>query len=147
MSKLLSYYYLVQPIKDLVRKGLPVFGTCAGMVLLAKKVADAEVEPLGAMDIEVRRNAYGRQGDSFETDLSISLLGDKTFHGVFIRAPVVQKVEHDVEVLCQINNSAVAVKQDKLIACAFHPELTDDLRFHRYFISIVTGDVIAKSSS
>jgi 5'-phosphate synthase pdxT subunit len=147
MSKLLSHYYLVQPIKDLVKKGLPVFGTCAGMVLLAKKVVDAEVEPLGAIDIEVRRNAYGSQGDSFEADLSISILEDKTFHGVFIRAPIVQKVGQDVEVLCRINNSAVAVKQDKLIACAFHPELTDDLRLHRYFLSIITGDVIAKSSS
>lgn len=146
MSRLLSDYRLMEPIRKLIREGLPVLGTCAGMILLAKKVAEAEVEPIGVMDIEIKRNAYGRQVDSFESDLPMPFLGDRAFHGIFIRAPIVQKIEPGVEVLCQINNRAVAVRQGRMLACAFHPELTDDLRFHKYFLNLISGDAIAKSN-
>ena len=146
ISKLLSDYYLAEPIRKLACQGFPIFGTCAGMVLLAKGVSDFELEPLGVMDIEVKRNAYGRQVESFESELAVTGLGDKTFHGIFIRAPIVHKVEPTVEVLCQLDSNIVAVRQGKMLACAFHPELTDDLRFHSYFLSLVTGDVVAKGN-
>jgi len=140
ISKLLVDYKLMEPIRSLAKKGLPIFGTCAGLVLLAKKVLNLQLEPIGTMDIEVKRNAFGRQVDSFETDLKIPALHDGTFHGIFIRAPIIEKVEGDVEVLCQLNGKAVAVRQGKLLACAFHPELTDDLRLHKYFLDIAAGD-------
>ena len=140
MSKLLSNYRLMEPVRKRIKQGMPVLGTCAGMILLAKKVTETEVDPIGVMDIEIKRNAYGRQLDSFEADLPIPALGNKTFRGIFIRAPIVQKVEPTVEVLCQVNKHAVAVKQGNMLACAFHPELTDDLRFHKYFLVLVTGD-------
>ena len=145
--KLLKEYNLLEPIKQLIHKGMPILGTCAGMVLLAKKISGNNQESLGAMDIEVKRNAFGRQVESFETDLAIPALGDKSFHGVFIRAPQVQKVEQDVEILSQIGDTVVAVQQGKLLACAFHPELTDDLRFHKYFLSLIPGDTIAKRNN
>ena len=140
IGKLLSDYGLIEPIRRLAKKGLPIFGTCAGLVLLAKKVPNLELEPIGMMDIEVKRNAFGRQVDSFEADLKIPALHNGTFHGIFIRAPIIEKVDRSVEVLCQLNGKPVAVKQGKLLGCAFHPELTDDLRLHRYFLNIVSGD-------
>lgn len=140
ISKLLSDYGLMEPIRKLTKQGFPIFGTCAGLVLLARKVPNLEMEPIGLMDIEVTRNAFGRQVDSFETDLKIAALHDGSFHGVFIRAPIIEKAGSDVEVLCQLNNKPVAVRQGKLLACAFHPELSDDLRFHRYFLELVKGD-------
>ncbi len=140
ISKLLTEYNLMEPIRELAKKGVPIFGTCAGLVLLAKKVPNLNLEPIGVMDIEVKRNAYGRQVNSFETDLKFPALGNGTFRGIFIRAPIIEKANSSVEVLCQLNKRPVAVKQGKLLACAFHPELTDDLRFHRYFLDLVTGD-------
>ena len=136
ISKLLSDYCLIEPIRNLIKRGIPVLGTCAGLILLARKVEGSEIESIGGMDIEVKRNAYGRQVESFEADLSMSALGDETFRGIFIRAPVIQTVKPSVEVLCRVNSSAVAVKQGNMLACAFHPELGDDLRFHRYFLSL-----------
>jgi len=140
ISKLLSDYGLMGPIRQLVKKGLPIFGTCAGLVLLAKKVPNLQIESISVMDIEVQRNAFGRQVDSFEADLKIPALHNGTFHGIFIRAPIIEKVDRGVEVLCQLNSKAVAVRQGKLLGCAFHPELTDDLRLHKYFLDIVAGD-------
>jgi 5'-phosphate synthase pdxT subunit len=140
ISKLLSDYGLMEPIRRLAKKGLPIFGTCAGLVLLAKKVPNLESESLSIMDIEVQRNAFGRQVDSFEADLKIPALHNGSFHGIFIRAPIIEKVERDVEVLCQLNGKPVAVRQGKLLGCAFHPELTDDPRLHKYFLDIVSGD-------
>ncbi len=137
ISRLLLGYHLMEPIRNFIKQGLPVLGTCAGMVLLAEKVVGAEVEPLGVMNIEIKRNAYGRQAESFETDLSIPALGDRTFRGIFIRAPIVQKVESNVEILCQASSHTVAVKQGNMLACAFHPELTNDMRFHKYFLSMI----------
>ena len=146
ISKLLSSYNLMEPIRKLANQDFPIFGTCAGMILLARKVNDLNLEPLGIMDIEVRRNAFGRQVDSFESSLEIPALGDGIFHGVFIRAPIIERAEPCVEILCRLRNNAVAVKQNKMLACAFHPELTNDLRFHRYFLDLVTGDAFAKSN-
>ncbi|MGB8707225.1 MAG: pyridoxal 5'-phosphate synthase glutaminase subunit PdxT [Dehalococcoidia bacterium] len=140
ISKLLSDYALMEPIRRLAKNGFPIFGTCAGLVLLAKKVPNLQIESIGVMDIEVERNAFGRQVDSFEADLKIPALHNGTFHGIFIRAPIIEKAERGVEVLCQLNGKPVAVRQGKLLACAFHPELTDDLRLHKYFLDLVTGD-------
>jgi pyridoxal 5'-phosphate synthase pdxT subunit len=140
ISKLLSDYGLMEPIRRLAKKGFPIFGTCAGLVLLAKKAPNLQMESIGVMDIEVERNAFGRQVDSFEADLKIPALRNGTFHGIFIRAPIIEKAERGVEVLCQLNGKPVAVRQGKLLACAFHPELTDDLRLHKYFLKLVTGD-------
>lgn len=144
ISKLLLEYDLMSPIRQLAEKGFPMLGTCAGLVLLAKKVPNLDLESIGVMDIEVKRNAYGRQVDSFETDLRIPVLGDDPFRGIFIRAPIIEKINSKVEILCQINGQPVAVKQGRLLACAFHPELADDLRFHRYFLDLVKGDNVCK---
>lgn len=146
ISKLLAEYHLTELIRQRAAEGFPLFGTCSGLILLAKKVTNHGVGSLGVMDIEVERNAFGRQVDSFETELSVPRFENGSFHGIFIRAPVITSVEPGVEVLSRLNGNAVAVQQGKNIACAFHPELTDDLRFHRYFINLVTGDAVAKGS-
>lgn len=141
VSRLMSEYRLAGEIEALAMAGMPVFGTCAGMILMAKRVAGNNNGHLGLMDIEVRRNAFGRQRESFEAELSITVLGEEPFHGVFIRAPVIEHYDGGVEVLARLGGGAVvAARQEKLLASAFHPELTDDLRFHRYFLDIVTGN-------
>jgi 5'-phosphate synthase pdxT subunit len=141
ISKLMQDYDLRGTIRNLADNGLPIFGTCAGMILLASNTPDLEIEPLGLMKIVVRRNAFGRQVDSFETALSIPVLGQEPFPGIFIRAPLIEQVNSEVDVLAKLaNGTCVAARQGKLLACAFHPELTDDLRFHQYFISILTGN-------
>jgi len=148
MSGLMLSYRLRSEIMRRVEQGFPVLGTCAGMVLLAREVADARIEPVAAMAMRVRRNAFGRQRESFEVDLSIPVLGNGPFPGVFIRAPVIEQAEDSVEVLARLPEgrysgvaagAVVAARQGNLLACAFHPELTDDLRFHRYFLDIVDG--------
>jgi 5'-phosphate synthase pdxT subunit len=134
-------YNLRTEISRLVENGLPVLGTCAGMILLARNVSDDGIEPVAVMGITVRRNAFGRQRESFETDLDIPVLGEKPFPGVFIRAPLIEQITDEVEVLSHLaNGTVVAARQGKLLACAFHPELTNDLRFHRYFLDIVCGE-------
>ncbi len=140
IARLILDYNLVSGIRDLVRDGLPVFGTCAGMILMAKKNSDSYPETLGVLDMTVRRNAFGRQRESFEAELLIPVLGEKPFPGVFIRAPVIERVNGEVEILARLADGAlVAARQGKLLALAFHPELTDDLRFHQYFLDIVAG--------
>lgn len=140
ISRLMLDYNLASEIRSLAKNGLPIFGTCAGMILLAKRNSALAAEPLGVMDITVRRNAFGRQRDSFETELSIPMLGEKPFPGVFIRAPVIEQVNNEVEILARLaDGTSVAVRQGKLLASAFHPELTNDLRFHQYFLDIVAG--------
>jgi len=141
ITKLLQSYDLTDKISNLANNGLPIFGTCAGMIVLAKEISDSAVQPIGAMDIKVRRNAFGRQKESFESELSIPVLGEKPFPGIFIRAPVIEQANSDVEVIAKLaDGTMVAAKQDKLLACAFHPELTDDMRLHKYFLDIVTGE-------
>lgn len=147
ISKLLTEYALLEPLKQLIRHGFPVMGTCAGTILLAKDVIDSQLDTLQSMDICVRRNAYGRQLDSFEASLNIPSLGGKPFPGVFIRAPIIENVQSNIEILCSINSNIVAVKQGKIIACNFHPELTSDLRMHRYFIEQIRNEVIAESNN
>jgi 5'-phosphate synthase pdxT subunit len=140
IGKLMLDYDLMDKIRNLAENGLPIFGTCAGMILLANKTSDLEIKPLGLMDIKVRRNAFGRQRESFETKLSISVLGEKPFPGIFIRAPVIEQANSKVEILARLDDgTGVAARQGKLLACAFHPELTSDLRFHQYFLDIVAG--------
>ncbi|MBI2867694.1 MAG: pyridoxal 5'-phosphate synthase glutaminase subunit PdxT [Chloroflexi bacterium] len=139
MTRLLREYGITTPLLELSRRGAALWGTCAGMILLSRRIQDDGrlVEPLGLMDVEVRRNAYGRQVDSFEEDLSIPALGAAPFHAVFIRAPAISQVGKGVEVLAtRRDGSPVAVRQGPLLATAFHPELTPDPRFHAYFLSL-----------
>ncbi|MFH1031300.1 MAG: pyridoxal 5'-phosphate synthase glutaminase subunit PdxT [Chloroflexota bacterium] len=141
ITRLMLEYDLVDAIKKHAKKGMAIFGTCAGMILLATEILDGnKVTPLGLMDIKVKRNAFGRQVDSFETDLAIPALGKKPFHAVFIRAPVIEQVNGKVEILAKLEDGTpVACRQGKFLASAFHPELTEDPRFHKYFMSIVDG--------
>ncbi len=141
ISRLMLDYNLINEIRNLAKNGLPIFGTCAGMILLANEISDRDdIEPLEVMKIRVRRNAFGRQRESFETELSIPVLGEKPFPGVFIRAPLIEQADSEVEILARLaDGTGVAAKQGKLLASAFHPELTDDLRFHQYFLDIVAG--------
>ncbi|HEY83401.1 MAG TPA: pyridoxal 5'-phosphate synthase glutaminase subunit PdxT [Dehalococcoidia bacterium] len=140
ISRLMRDFHLADKIKERAQSGLPVFGTCAGMILLAKKNSDAYPETLGLMDISVRRNAFGRQRESFEAELSVPVLGEKPFPGVFIRAPLIEKADGKVEILARLGDGTmVAAREGRLLALAFHPELTDDLRFHQYFLDIACG--------
>lgn len=130
---------LLEPLQAFAHSGRPIWGTCAGMILLSKEVVDGVPGQtlLGLMDITVRRNAFGRQVDSFETDLTVPVLGDPPFHAVFIRAPVIERVGASVDVLASLDDgTAVVVQQGKLLATAFHPELTRDDRFHKYFLKL-----------
>jgi len=141
ISRLMTAYDLIKEITKLAGEGMPLFGTCAGMILMARQISGNSAKSLGLMDITVKRNAFGRQVDSFETELQIPVLGKKAFPGVFIRAPKIENCTNDVEVLARLaDGTIVAARQGKLLVTAFHPELTDDLRLHRYFLDIVTGD-------
>jgi 5'-phosphate synthase pdxT subunit len=138
MRRLIDLYGLREPIVALARGGAPVYGTCAGMILLADRIADGDEPVLRLLDITVERNAYGRQLDSFEADLSIPSLGDEALHGVFIRAPIVSQVGPDVEVLARDGDGRpIAVRQGRVMATAFHPELTGDRRLHRLLLELI----------
>lgn len=137
MAKLMDAYGLRAPLRKKILTGMPVWGTCAGMILLAKRLKEGMPEPLRVMDIEVSRNAFGRQVDSFEKDLPMKALGKKLFHAVFIRAPVILKAGKGVEVLAQLSDGTpVAARQGNMLATAFHPELSDDHRMHEYFLEM-----------
>lgn len=140
ISKLMSDYDLMGEIQTLAQDGLPIFGTCAGMILMAKEASDSDAKLLELMDIRVKRNAFGRQRESFETELAIPSLGDEPFPGIFIRAPLIEQVSDGVEVLSKLaDGTAVAARQRRWLVSSFHPELTGDLRFHQYFLDIVHG--------
>ena len=140
IGKLLRDYELMDKLKELAADGIPIFGTCAGMILLAESNPGAYPESLGVMAIKVKRNAFGRQRESFETHLTIPVLGAKPFPGIFIRAPLIEQTNGAVEILSRLDDGTiVAARQGKLLASAFHPELTDDTRFHGYFLDIVAG--------
>ena len=140
ISKLMLDYNLTSEIRNLARNGLAMFGTCAGMILMATNNPDSKVNSLGLLNIIIKRNAFGRQRESFETELSIPMLGEKPFPGIFIRAPIIEQVNSNVEILAKLaDGTSVAARQKKLLASAFHPELTEDLRFHQYFLDIVAG--------
>jgi 5'-phosphate synthase pdxT subunit len=144
--RLLEDFSLYEPLNAFVRSGAPVWGTCAGMIVLARTAHGLPFPTLQAIDIEVDRNAYGRQVDSFEADLEVPVLGESSFHAVFIRAPVVRSVGEGVDVLASHAHdddepgAPVAVKQGPIMATAFHPELTPDRRFHRYFLDLVRSE-------
>nr|BBH94083.1 pyridoxal 5'-phosphate synthase subunit PdxT [Thermogemmatispora argillosa] len=140
IGKLMVDYGLDRPLKSLIEQGLPVWGTCAGLILLAKKTDNAlEGQPLLAvMNIAVRRNAFGSQRESFETDLSIPVLGEVPFHAFFIRGPAITEVGPDVEVLATLDDGTiVAVREGNRLGTAFHPEVSRDPRFHHYFLRLV----------
>ncbi len=131
---------LFKPLKELAQAGLPVMGTCAGTVLMAKKVPDFNTYTLALMDIEVRRNAFGRQVASFETELAMPSLGDKPFPAIFIRAPLILSTGSGVEILARLTDGTItAARQGNKLAITFHPELGSDLRLHGYFLEIVAG--------
>jgi len=132
IRRLIERWGLRQPILDLADSGAPIFGTCAGMILLAREIAGGEEPVLPLLDVTVRRNAFGRQLDSFEAELIVPMLGDEPVHGVFIRAPVIERVGPAVDVLARLDDGRiVAVRERNIIATAFHPELAGETRFHR----------------
>ena len=141
LSRLMSIYHLREPVARMAAEGRAVWGTCAGMIMLAREITEQDPVPLGLMDIGVRRNAFGRQVDSFEQELQIAPLAPEPYHCIFIRAPVVIRVGTPVDVLATLENGQpVAVQQGNLLATAFHPELTSDARIHQYFVSLAEGD-------
>jgi pyridoxal 5'-phosphate synthase pdxT subunit len=144
ISKLALAFDMVEPIKNRITAGLPVYGSCAGMIMLAKNLLDARSDQItfDAIDMNVRRNAFGRQVDSFEAGLNAPKITSEPITAVFIRAPWVESVGEGVEILAQIENgehvgAIVAVQQNSLMATSFHPELTSDLRIHKYFLDLV----------
>lgn len=133
---------LLKQVKEKIESGMPVFGICAGLILLSKNAEDRIVgntdQPLlDLLDVKVERNSFGRQRDSFEAKVSLEPLNISSFHGVFIRAPSISDVGSDVEVLSKFNEKIVAVKQGNIIATSFHPELTTDISLHKYFVKII----------
>ncbi|GCE40812.1 pyridoxal 5'-phosphate synthase glutaminase subunit PdxT [Rhodococcus sp. ACS1] len=148
MSKLLQIFELLEPLKARLRDGLPAYGSCAGMILLASEILDTrpDAQHLGAIDMTVRRNAFGRQVDSFESDLEFEGIVGDPMRAVFIRAPWVERVGDDVQVLARVPESGgaaagriVAVRQGSVVATSFHPEVTGDRRVHELFVDIVRG--------
>jgi 5'-phosphate synthase pdxT subunit len=133
---------IFQSIRKVISNGLPTLGTCAGMIMLAKRAYDRVIgetsqQLLGILDIEVERNAFGRQSDSFELDLDISLIGKVPFRGIFIRSPVVKRVGNDVNIIAKIDEKIVGVRQENILATSFHPELAEDTRIHGEFVNYV----------
>ncbi len=140
IGKLMVLYGLEEPLQQKIREGFPIWGTCAGLILLARETDNAlEGQPLlASMHIRVRRNAFGSQRESFETDLSVPAIGEAPFHAYFIRGPVVESVGPEVEVLATLDDGTiVAVREGHLLGTAFHPEIGGDPRFHQYFLRIV----------
>lgn len=140
MGKLLDSAGLRGPLGERLQEGMPVFGTCAGLILCAREVLDPvpnDAAPFGAIDVSVRRNAYGRQVESFEEDLEVGTIGPEAFRAVFVRAPVVESAGPEVEVLGWQNGHAALARQGPVLVASFHPELTSDRRIHRYFVDLV----------
>ena len=134
IGKLLEKTGIGTRMEELSKKGLPIYGTCAGAIVLAKEIIDQEQYRLGLMDISVKRNAYGRQAESFEKDIPIEVLGKNLYRCIFIRSPIIESVSNNVEILAKENNNIIMAKQGKILVTTFHPELTDDTRIHEYFI-------------
>lgn len=136
--KLMQRYGLDQILRQRAQQGMPVYGTCAGLIVMARDIEGYPQQPrLGLLNVAVARNAFGRQVDSFEIDLPVPKLGEPPLRAVFIRAPYVTRVGENVEVLASLDGKIVLVQQGNLLGGAFHPELTDDLRLHRYFVELV----------
>ncbi len=146
LSRLMSIYHLREPVAQMAAEGRPVWGTCAGMIMLANEITEQDPVPLALMDIGVQRNAFGRQVDSFEQPLQIAPLDSEPYHCIFIRAPVVIRVGPPVDVLASLDDGRpVAVQQGNLLATSFHPELTRDARVHQYFVGLAKGNSPASS--
>ena len=146
LSRLMSIYHLREPVAQMAAEGRPVWGTCAGMIMLANEITEQDPVPLGLMDISVQRNAFGRQVDSFEQPLRIFPLDPDPYNCIFIRAPVVIRVGSKVDVLASLDDGRpVAVRQDNLLATSFHPELTRDTRVHQYFVDLAKNNSSATS--
>jgi 5'-phosphate synthase pdxT subunit len=132
IRRLIDRWGLREPILELARSGAPLFGTCAGMIVMARDIADGDPSVLPLLDVSVRRNAFGRQLDSFETELAVPILGDQPVHAVFIRAPIIERTGPGVDVLATLDDGRiVAVRERNVIATSFHPELAGETRFHR----------------
>ncbi|WP_096156138.1 MULTISPECIES: pyridoxal 5'-phosphate synthase glutaminase subunit PdxT [Bacillus] len=136
MRRLIDKYSFMDSLKQFAAEGKPMFGTCAGLILIAKQIVGYGEPHIGVMDVVVERNSFGRQVDSFEAELSIAGVGED-FIGVFIRAPHIVEVGEEVEVLCKHNGRIVAARQGQFLGCSFHPELTDDHRITEYFVKMV----------
>lgn len=136
MGRLLESYDLGHTIVERSRAGMPIFGTCAGMIVMAREIPGYQQYSLGIMDISVRRNAFGRQLDSFEAELDIRNISDRV-KGVFIRAPFIDRIWGETEVLCEYMGKTVMARENNLLTVSFHPELTEDLTIHRYFLSMI----------
>jgi 5'-phosphate synthase pdxT subunit len=141
IGKLLVEWGLMEPIKERAAAGMPIYGTCAGMILLATDIVGSDQPRLGLMDISVRRNAFGRQRESFEADLEVSDFGAAPVRAVFIRAPYIERVGPGVRVLAAVGDHVVIARQGQFLVTAFHPELTGDDRIHKYFIAMIKGQV------
>ena len=135
IGKMATRFGLIEPLRKAIGSGLPTYGTCAGLILLAGAVTEGDQPLIGALDVVVRRNAFGRQNESFEADLEVVGL-DQPFHAVFIRAPWVEKVGGEVEVLAEVDDHPVMVRQGNILATSFHPELTGDARIHRLLLEL-----------
>ncbi len=135
IGKMALRFGLLEPLRSALESGLPVYGTCAGMILLAGAVTEGDQPLLGVLDVMVKRNAFGRQNESFEADLDIEGL-DTPFHAVFIRAPWIEKVGSEVEILSEVDDHPVMVRQGSILATSFHPELTGDGRIHQMFLDL-----------
>lgn len=136
IGKLMDRYGISEKIRQRHSEGMPIYGTCAGLILLAKDIVASQQTRLGLMNVTVERNAYGRQVDSFEADVIAPRLGEVPLRAVFIRAPVVREVASSVEVLATHDNIPILIREGNLLASSFHPELTNDLRVHRYFLEM-----------
>lgn len=136
MRRLMDKYGFIEPLKQFAAAGKPMFGTCAGLILLAKRIVGYDEPHLGLMDVTVERNSFGRQRESFEAELSVAGVADD-FTGVFIRAPHIVEVGEDVEILAKYEGRIVAARQGQFLGCSFHPELTDDHRMTQYFLNMV----------
>ena len=138
ITKLMIKNGIVKPVLERVNSGMGLYGTCAGMILMAKKNENSELPLLNLMDITVKRNAYGRQIDSFEASFNVKDMPDKPFTGIFIRAPKITAYSDEVDVLAEFDGIPVLIREGKLLASSFHPELTDDSRIHKLFLSMLS---------
>jgi pyridoxal 5'-phosphate synthase pdxT subunit len=134
MGKFLVRFGMLEPLRARIIAGMPAFGTCAGLILLARRIVGYDQPALGVLDVEVKRNAYGRQVESFETDIPTSIPGEESARAVFIRAPIITTLGEGVKVLAEFEGNPVLVRQGNVLAGAFHPELTEDPSIHRYFL-------------
>lgn len=145
ISKLMHEYKLQAPLMQFHREGKPIFGTCAGLIMIGKRVEGLTEPHLDLMDVGVKRNAFGRQKESFEVTLDIADIADD-FQAVFIRAPYIEEVGPEVKILATVDDKIVAARQGTLLGAAFHPELTNDVRFHAYFVKMVQESLVAKAN-